>query len=93
MAQSVFGYCPRFEKLQQIIRPAGLGADAGEFEAAEGLAVDQGAGDVAIDIEVADAEFLARLFECAGLREKMPPVRANCESIGDRQGVVEVARL
>jgi hypothetical protein len=31
VAQSVFGNRPRFEKLQQVIRPARFGADPGKF--------------------------------------------------------------
>src|SRR6516162_9099185 len=48
---------PRYDELTQIIRAAGFGTDAGQLEPAERLAGDQGAGDLAIDVQIADAEF------------------------------------
>src|SRR3990170_2690897 len=63
VAQGVLGNRPRFEKLKEVVRPAGLGADAGELQAAERLALDDGAGDAAVDVEVAHAEFLPRFFD------------------------------
>ena len=44
----------------QVVGPAGLGADAGELEPAERLAIDQGTRDPAIDVQVADPELAAR---------------------------------
>src|SRR5437870_3322557 len=55
-AHGIFSNSPRQHKLQQVIRPARFRADAGHLEAAERLALDQGAGDLAVDIEIADAE-------------------------------------
>lgn len=56
MAQRVLGDGARFEELKKVIRAAGLGADAGKFEAAEGLAFDYGAGDLAVEVKIAHAE-------------------------------------
>src|SRR5262249_3191180 len=55
-AHGVLCNSPRNDELQQVIRSAGLGADARELEAAERLAIHQGPGDLAIDVQVADAE-------------------------------------
>src|SRR5262245_60713044 len=44
------------EELAKIVGPAGLGADPRELEPAERLAVDERAGDRAVDVEVADEE-------------------------------------
>src|SRR5690349_5739305 len=54
----VFGADARLDELEEVFAAAGFGADAGETEAAEGLPADQGAGDPAIQIEIADAEFV-----------------------------------
>ena len=59
MAQSVFRDCPRLEKLEQIVRTAGFGADAGELQAAKGLSFDNGTGDAAVDVEIAYAKITA----------------------------------
>src|SRR5690349_24717431 len=48
VTQGVFGNRARLKELQEIIGTAGLGADAGQFQAAEGLALDHGAGDAAV---------------------------------------------
>src|SRR6516164_256152 len=49
-AHGVFRDCAREQKLEQIVGPAGLGADAGKLESAERLPVHQRAGDLAIDV-------------------------------------------
>src|SRR5690348_17201009 len=53
----------RFDELEQILRPAGLGPDARKFEAAERLPRDRRARAAAVDVQVADAEFLPRLLD------------------------------
>ena len=55
-AQGVFGDAYRVGELLEIILAAGLAADAAQPEATEGLACDEGAGDLAVEVEVADAE-------------------------------------
>jgi putative heme degradation protein len=55
----VLGDAARDQELQQIVRSAGLGAAAGELEAAEGLAIHKRARDLAVDVQVADAELAA----------------------------------
>ena len=67
--QSVLGDRARQHELQKVFAAAGLGADSAEFEAAEGLAADQGAGDFSIHIEVADVELTFDLVDVGGLRE------------------------
>ncbi len=48
------------DEVEQVVGAAGLGAGAGEAEAAEGLAADEGAGDAAVEVEIADAELAPR---------------------------------
>ena len=43
----------------QVFGAAGLGADTRQLESAKGLAVDQGAGDSAVDVEIAHPELAA----------------------------------
>ena len=63
MAHGVLGDDALHDKLRKIILAAGLAALAGEFEAAEGLAGHQRAGDFAVDAEIADAELAADSFD------------------------------
>ena len=72
----VLGDSPRQHELQQVIRAARLGADARQLEAAERLPVDQGAGDLAVDVQVADAE----------LALDPRDVAPGCASTGRRSG-------
>src|SRR5262245_55365197 len=65
-AHLVFGDGARKEELQQVVRAAGLRADAAELEPAERLPVHQRAGAFAVDVQVADAESALHLFEIAG---------------------------
>ena len=60
MPQRVFGNRPGLEKLAQVIGAARFGADTGKFQPAERLALDDGAGDAAIDVKIAGAKFFAR---------------------------------
>jgi hypothetical protein len=53
VAHDVFGDDARDEKLEQVIAAAGLGATAGHFEAAEGMAADDRAGAGTIDVNIA----------------------------------------
>ena len=65
-----------------------------QLEAAERLAVDQRAGDLAVDVQVADAELAAsRVAMFSGLREKRPPVSAYCVPLAISSACVQVARL
>ena len=43
----------RLQELQQVVGPARLVADAGQRQAAEGVAADDGAGGLAVDVKVA----------------------------------------
>ena len=56
---------PRHHELQQVIRPARLGADARQLEAAERLAVHQRPRDLAVDVEIADAELAFAPARCS----------------------------
>ena len=52
-AEGVFGDRAFDDELQQVVGAARFVADAGELEAAERLAVDEGAGDRAVQIQIA----------------------------------------
>src|SRR5439155_5426275 len=70
-AQGVFREHARGHELLEIIRPAGFRADAAELEPAEGLAIHQRAGDLAIDVKIADEEFAPDALDVGGTaREK-----------------------
>ena len=58
-AHGVLGDAAGKQELQQVIRAAGLGADPGELETAERLAIDHRSRDWPVHIQVADAEFTA----------------------------------
>src|SRR3954451_12944482 len=62
----VFGDGSWPAELGEVVGAAGLGAEAGEFVAAEGLAFDEGAGDLAVEVEVADAELAPDAVEGGG---------------------------
>lgn len=59
MAHRVLGDASWVHELQQIIGATGFGTDPAHLEATEGLAVDDGTGDLAIDVEVAYPELAA----------------------------------
>ena len=83
----------RQHELQQIIRPARLRADARQLEAAERLAIDQRAGDLAVDVKVADAEApLDGLDVARAAREEAARQRV-LRAVGDFQGMLQIARL
>ena len=62
----MFGDGAGEDELEEVVAGAGFAADAGHFEAAEGLAIDEGAGDGAVKIEVADEKFAAGAIEGRG---------------------------
>ena len=93
MAQRVFGDRPRFEKLQKIVRSAGLGADAGELQPAERLALDDRAGDAAVDIKIADAKFLARFLDMRRRARKNAAGQRKRGVVGNLQRMIEVSRV
>src|SRR5689334_4151067 len=57
VAECIFRDRARHDELMQIIRATCLASDAAELESAEGLAIDERAGDLAVDVEIADAKF------------------------------------
>src|ERR1044072_6607046 len=62
----VLRHAPRAHELREVVFAAGRGARPGELEGTERLAVDQGAGDLAVDVEVADPELAAASLDVAG---------------------------
>ena len=77
-------------ELQQVVGAARLGADAGKLEPAEGLAVDQGAGDLAVDVQVADAELAPDPLDvargCASRGRRSGRTSCRWRSRGPRRG-------
>ena len=93
MAQGIFRNRSRFEKLQEIIRAAGFRADAGEFQAAERLAFDNGAGDAAIDVKIADAKLFSRLLDMRRRARKDTAGQVKLRVVGDGQRLGEILRF
>src|SRR5262245_37464290 len=83
----------RQQELQQVIGPAGLRADARQAEAAERLAIDQGAGDLAVDVEVAHAELALDPLDVRRAAREQPAGQRVGHVVGDADGVAEVLRL
>ena len=52
--------------MQEVVRAPGLAPDAATLEAAEGMAAHQRAGDLAVDVQVADAEIAPGPFDVSG---------------------------
>ena len=67
MPHRVLGDDARLDELQQVVRAAGLRAGAGQAVAAERLARDHRARDVAVDVEVADRQPAADALDDAGV--------------------------
>ena len=60
----------RLQEQEQVVAAAGLGVGARHVEAAERMDADQRAGALAVQVEVADEELLARaLRACSRLCE------------------------
>ena len=82
----VLGDGPGQEELAEVVGAAGLGADPRELEPAERLAVDQGAGDRPVDVEVADPELALDPLDV----RRAPRVEAAGQgvvgAVGDRAG-------
>ena len=57
-SQGIFHDVARHHELEEIIRAAGLGADAGHLEASEGMAAHDSAGAASVYVEVPGAEAL-----------------------------------
>lgn len=57
VAHGVFRDDARSEELQQVIWSTRFRTDAAEFKPAEGLPIDQGSGDFAVDVQIAHAKF------------------------------------
>lgn len=55
------------EEMAQVVASARLAVRAGEVEAAEGLHVHQRAGDLAIEIEIPDLEFMPGALQMAAI--------------------------
>ena len=86
----VLGDDTGLDELQEVVGAAGLGADAREPEAAEGLAPDECAGDPPVDVDVPGPEPARRL----GDPRRRPREQAGGERVvgvvGERERVVEV---
>src|SRR5688500_10364362 len=90
-AERVLGDRARDHELEGVVRAAGLGADAGELEAAEGLAVHERAGDLAVDVEVADAELAADAVDRRGAAGVDAAGEGIFRAVGDGEGFGGVA--
>ncbi len=62
-AHCVFGNTDGDEELEQVIGAAGFAADPGHAVAAEGMTLNKGTGDFAVEVQVADFELVAGAAE------------------------------
>src|SRR5215211_5663004 len=88
-----FDHRPGEHVKRQVVGAAGLGVGAAHAEAAEGLDAYEGAGDAAVEVDVARLELPTRALEVVAVLG----VDAACEAVGavvgDAEGFVEVAGL
>lgn len=59
----IFGDCSRDNKLKQVVVSPSLASDPGHLESAERLTPHKGSGDVSIQIEIPDDQFLFDAFQ------------------------------
>ena len=59
----IFGDCSRDNKLKQVVVSPSLASDPGHLESAERLTPNKGSGDVSIQIEIPDDQFLFDAFQ------------------------------
>src|SRR3954466_8305471 len=72
VAHGVLGHDPRLDELQEVRGAAGLGAGAGEPVAAERLAAHPPAGDLAVDVEVADGRAVLDVVDGPRVAREQP---------------------
>ena len=89
-AEGVFGKGAGVGELGEVVSAAGFFADAGEAEAAEGLALDECAGDAAVDVEVADEEVGAGAADVGGGAGEESAGEFAGGVVGEFEGVIEV---
>ncbi len=65
VAHGVLRHRAGLDELQQVVRAAGLRAGAGQAPAAERLAADHRAGDLAVDVQVADRGAVGHVLDRA----------------------------
>src|SRR5688572_13045007 len=76
---------------RQVVGAAGLGVGAAHAEASEGLDADEGAGDAAVEVDVAGLELPARPLEVVAVLRIDAAREAVGAVVGDAEGFVEVA--
>ena len=69
---------------------AGLRAAAGHLEAAEGMPLDDGAGEAAVEVEIADEHFLPGALEGLRAAGKKTAGQRVVGAVHQREGLVEV---
>src|SRR5690606_10782635 len=88
-----FGDALALREEQQVVRATGLGVGAAHVEAAEGLYADEGAGALAVEIEVAAVEVLGGALDALAVLREERAGEAELGVVGDLHGVVVVLRL
>jgi flagellin len=95
VAQAVLGDAAREQELHEVVRTPRLRTDAGEAEAAERLAVDQCAGDAAVDVgkPVPLAVSLARgtlgSLQSVGLQVALNGLQTSTTNLTTAQGQIK----
>ena len=78
---------------EQVIVAAGLGVGARHVEAAEGMDSHQGAGALAVEVQVPHVELGARLFQVGAVPADHRSGEAVFRVVGDAESVVEILGL
>src|ERR687893_3181171 len=78
---------------RQVVGAAGLGVCAAHAEAPKGLDADEGAGDAAVEVDVASLELPARQLEVGAVLGVHAAREAVGAVVGDAEGFVEVPGL
>src|SRR6266446_4066335 len=80
-AQAILRYHARHKEVLQILASPRFGAAAGHFEAAEGLAFDEGAGDGAVEVEIAADHLGLHAFEVRRSEEHTSELQSPCNLV------------
>src|SRR3954469_21151335 len=79
------------EEILQVVPAAGFRAAAAHFEAAEGVPLDDCARDAAVEVQVADEQFVFGAFESARTAGEQSAGEGVFAGVGDRERFIEIA--
>src|SRR5215203_2744774 len=91
MLSKSLDHCSGEHVQRQVVGAASLGVCAAHAEAPEGLDADEGAGDAAVEVDVASLELPPRALEVVAVLGVDAARKAVGAVVGDAKGFVEVA--